>query len=237
MTVPEGHQVLPSTKVQGDLDAPGPSKPLLRGWLHAGATVGAVIVTVVFVVGTRGDWVRALSLLVFGLSMIELYGVSALYHIGRWDAERTRLLRALDHANIFVLIAGTYTPICVNVLAGRFRVTMLTLIWTLAVLGVGAAVLTLRLPRWVGTSLYLGMGWLGLATLPRLAQLLPWQALLLLGMGGLCYTVGAVIYALKRPNPLPRFFGFHEIFHLLTIGGGASFIGAIWLWVVPFPRM
>ncbi|HEX6291311.1 MAG TPA: hemolysin III family protein [Herpetosiphonaceae bacterium] len=212
-------------------------KPLLRGWSHALAALAAVVVTIILLIETHTDLLRFLSLLIFGLSMIWLYLGSAVYHIGRWQGRRHQVLRALDHANIFLLIAGTYTPICVNVLTGSLRITVLTLVWTVGLTGALATVLMLRLPRWVSTALYLGMGWVSLIALPQLVQLLPWQAITMLVAGGVLYSIGAVIYALKRPNPLPRIFGFHEIFHLFTIAGGAAFVALIWIWVVPFPRV
>jgi hemolysin III len=212
-------------------------KPLLRGWSHALAALAAVVITIVLLVQTRADIVRFLSVLVFGFSMIALYLGSAVYHIGRWQGRRATLLQAIDHANIFLLIAGTYTPICVNVMTGWLRVLVLTLIWLVGLSGALVSVLTLRLPRWILTGLYLGMGWIALIALPQLAQRLPWEAIALLLSGGLLYSIGAVVYALKRPNPLPRVFGFHEIFHLFTIAGGAAFVAMIWIWVVPFPRV
>ena len=108
-------------------------KPLLRGWFHAMAAVGAIILTVALCWMSRGDIPRMISMLIFGLSMIELYTVSAMYHIGNWPATQRRVLRTIDHANIFILIAGTYTPLCFNVLSGWFRIVMLLLIWSLAV--------------------------------------------------------------------------------------------------------
>ncbi len=212
-------------------------KPALRGWSHALAAVAAIVVTIALLLQSYDDLVRSASLLIFGLTMIVLYGVSAIYHIGPWQGRPRAVLRALDHANIFLLIAGTYTPISVNVLSGRLRVAVLVLIWSLALAGAVGTVLMLRLPRWLTTLLYVGMGWLSLITAPALLQLLPWQALTLLLAGGVLYSVGAVVYALKRPNPLPRIFGFHEIFHLFTVAGGAAFVAAIWIWVVPFPRL
>ncbi len=214
-----------------------PPKPRLRGWSHAVATIGALAVTVGLLVQTHNDLVRFASLLIFGLTMITLYGTSAVYHIGNWHGRRHTILRAVDHANIFLLIAGTYTPISVNVLSGWLRPTVLGLIWMLAVAGAAGTIVTLHLPRWLTTSLYIGMGWLSLITVPALLQLLPWQALACLLAGGVLYTIGAIIYGLKRPNPAPRIFGFHEIFHLFTIAGGAAFIIAIWVWIVPFPRI
>jgi len=185
---------------------------------------------------SRSDPPRLVSLLIFGLSMIELYTVSAIYHIGAWRESRKRVLRAVDHANIFVLIAGTYTPLCFNLLTGWVRITLLVTIWALALAGVGLAVFTARIPRWVSTGLYIGMGWVAVLALPALAAAVPWTALATLVGGGLLYTVGAVIYGLKWPNPFPRVFGFHELFHAFVIAGGGAFAVAIWVWALPFPR-
>jgi hemolysin III len=212
-------------------------KPLLRGWLHAGAAVVSVVVTALLLWRTRDDLTRFFSMLVFGLSMVELYSVSATYHIGRWVGRRRQILRALDHANIFVLIAGTYTPICVNVLDGPLRVAVLGVVWALAVVGISTTVLAFRLPRWVYTGLYVLMGWVAIVPFPTLTRLLPWPAWALLVAGGVLYTIGAVVYARRWPNPSPRVFGFHEVFHSFVIAGSASFAVMIWIWVVPFPRV
>ncbi len=211
-------------------------KPLLRGWFHAFAAIGAVMATIAFLIDTAGDPPRLLTMLVFGLSMVALYTISAVYHLGTWQGRRLTLVRTLDHAGIFLLIAGTYTPICVIVLGGRLGWTVLALIWGLAAVGMGSAVLALRLPRWVVAAHYLGMGWLALIPLPRLVHALPPPALAVFAAGGLLYTTGAVVYALRRPNPWPRVFGFHEIFHLLVIGGSTAFLLGIWRWVVPFAQ-
>jgi hemolysin III len=203
-------------------------KPLLRGWSHAGAAVGAVVLTVALLWQVAGDVPRMVSLLIFGVCMTLLYVVSAVYHIGPWEGRKATLLRALDHANIYLLIAGTYTPICVIVLSGWLRTFVLLLIWTLAVAGVSSAALSLRLPRWATVALYLGMGWVSVIAAPALVKALPLSILLTLLAGGILYTLGAVIYALRWPNPLPRIFGFHEIFHLFVIAGSGAFAGAIW---------
>ncbi|HEX6289173.1 MAG TPA: hemolysin III family protein [Herpetosiphonaceae bacterium] len=212
-------------------------KPRLRGWSHAFAAIGAVIVTIGLSVATRDDRLRWLSVLTFGVTMIELYMVSAIYHLGSWRGRSYTVLRTLDHANIFLVIAGTYTPICINVLHGELRLVVLTLIWALALLGACGTIVLLRLPRWVPTTLYAAMGLISVIALPNLMTLLPWQALALFFAGGLLYAIGALVYALRRPDPLPHMFGFHEIFHLLVIGGNAAFVIVIWIWVVPFPRI
>ncbi len=211
-----------------------PPKPLLRGWLHAAGAVAALITTIVLLVETAGDHARFLSLLVFGLSMILLYVVSAVYHIGTWPERRRTILRTLDHANIFVFIAGAYTPICVILLSGASRITLLIVIWSLALVGVIASFFTLRLPRWGVILLYIGMGWIALFLLPQMQHAISLQPVLLLLTGGLLYTVGALIYAFRWPNPLPHIFGFHELFHLLVLAGTAAITVTIWVWVVPF---
>lgn len=212
-------------------------RPLLRGWLHAGASVLALIGTGLLVGRAWSDTLRAATMLIFGLSMVELYVVSAIYHVGGWEGRTRSVLRALDHANIFVLIAGTYTPICVNVLSGWLRVSVLALVWVLALIGVLTAVMSLRLPRWGSVALYLILGWVALIPLPEMLHLLPLAPISLMFLGGALYSVGAVIYALRRPNPFPRVLGFHEVFHLFVIAGSAAFFFVVWTWVVPYPRV
>ncbi|HEY0754349.1 MAG TPA: hemolysin III family protein [Ktedonobacteraceae bacterium] len=216
---------------------PMPRKPLTRGWSHALAALGALLLTIALCWQSRADAPRLISLLIFGLSMLELYTISGLYHIGRWRARTDQVLRAIDHANIFVMIAGTYTPLCFNVLSGWVRVTILVVIWTLAALGVGLTVLTLHLPRWIAASLYIGMGWVVILALPAFLAVLPWSALALLFLGGILYTVGAIVYSLKWPDPSPRIFGYHEVFHLFVIAGSIAFAICIWVWALPFPRV
>ena len=211
-------------------------KPLLRGWSHALATVATVVSTVALSLRSHDDLPRLASVLVYGASMIWLYGASAIYHIGSWQGRRRAVLRTLDHANIFIVIAGTYTPICVNVLSGWLRPTMLLLIWTLAAAGAILSMVTVKLPRWVTVVVYVSMGWIALVPAPSLVRLLPPPAIVMLVGGGVLYTAGAAIYALRRPNPFPRVFGFHELFHLFVIGGSTAFLAAIWTWVMPFPR-
>jgi hemolysin III len=211
-------------------------KPRLRGWSHALAAPGALGATFLLLRTTANDPPRFGSCLVFGLSLITLYAVSAIYHLGSWRGRLATALLAWDHANIFLLIAGTYTPIAVTVLSGPLRLAILIGIWLLAALGMASALVTLHLPRWALTALYLGMGWVGLLALPSLMRALPLAAILLLLSGGLLYTLGAVIYVFGRPNPWPHSFGFHEIFHLCVIAGSAATVAMIAIWVIPFPQ-
>lgn len=212
-------------------------KPLMRGWFHAVAAIASVGLTIALCWRTRDDPPRAISMAIFGLSMIELYTVSALYHMGRWKLSVRKVWRALDHANIFVLIAGTYTPLVFNVLDGWLRPTLLIVIWLCAVVGVALATLTLRAPRWLTATLYVAMGWVSVFALPAFVQAFSWPPVLVLLLGGVLYTIGALIYARRWPNPFPRIFGFHEVFHLFVIAGSIAFAVMIWIWVAPFPRV
>jgi hemolysin III len=214
-----------------------PAKPLMRGWSHVLAAMASLLLTVALCWRSSTDLPRLISLLIFGLSMLELYSISALYHVGRWREKPRRILRAIDHANIFVLIAGTYTPLCFNILSGWLRIVILVVIWALAALGVGLAIFTLHLPRWITAALYIGMGWVVVLALPAFLAVLPWYAVAILLLGGVLYTIGAIVYARKRPDPFPRVFGFHEVFHLFVIAGSAAFASCIWIWAVTFPRV
>ncbi len=212
------------------------TKPLLRGWFHAGAAVGVAPFLVALCWVSRTDLSRAYSMLVFGLSMLALYTVSAIYHLGNWQGSWQRIWHKLDHSNIFVFIAATYTAICYNVLTGWERAMILILVWLFSVTGVVLSLLTVPIPRWVKTSLYIGLGWLGLLVLPAIWNALPWTAIALMILGGLLYTLGGVIFAMRWPDPFPRVLGYHELFHLLVIAGGAIYVLVIWVWIVPFPN-
>ncbi len=214
-----------------------PPKPLLRGWSHALAAAGAVCLTIALCWQSRADAPRLLSMAIYGLSLCELYTVSAVYHIGPWGHVWKRRLHKLDHANIFIFIAGTYTPLCFNVLSGWLRLTLLIVIWLVACAGVGVTFSRRPIPRSVGAALYIGMGWVAVFALPAFLSLLPWQATGLLLLGGLLYTIGGVVYARRWPNAWPRVFGYHEVFHLFTIAAGAIFTVVIWAYALPFPRI
>jgi len=207
-------------------------KPLLRGWFHAVACCGALAFTVL--IYRRGQLgTIAYAPLLYGLSMIELYAVSATFHLGTWRKPRHRVLRSLDHASIFVAIASTFTPLCVGVLHGGSSTALLVVIWLLALAGI---VLTVRFPRVSRThrtALYIGIGWSAALLLPALWAVLPHAAVGLLALGGVCYSIGSLVYIRRAPDPLPRFLGYHEIFHLLVIAGNALCAVVVWCWSVP----
>ena len=161
---------------------------------------------------------------VFGLSMAGLYAASATYHSLHVN-ERTMLwLRKMDHSAIFLLIAGSYTPLAYFGLTGVWQSVVLYVVWGIALSGILLKLLTMRLPRWISTALYVAMGWLALIFVPQLSRNLPHAAMWWLAAGGLLYTVGAVIYATKRWNPRPGIFGFHEIWHLFVLGGTGAHV-------------
>jgi len=212
----------------------GLPRPLLRGLLHLGAFVVALALGVALVLVAGAEDAPAFA--VYGLAVAGLFGVSALYHRGRWrPVVRGRLQRA-DHSMIFVLIAGTYTPFCVHVLDGTLGAALLAVVWTGALI---AAALELRptpAPRGAVVGLSVALGWVALPALPAVVDTLGWVATALIGLGGVLYTVGAVIYARRRPDPLPDVFGYHEVFHALTIAGAASHYAVIAFWVLPLAR-
>lgn len=186
---------------------------------HWGGALAALIA-----LGPLLGWAHARELtlwpfVVFGLSMVGLYAASASYHSFRPGERGLLWLRKLDHAAIFLLIAGSYTPVAYFGLEGSWRTVVLGVVWGIAGAGVLLKLLTMRLPRWVSTVLYLGMGWLALVFLPQLARNLSPAAIFWLAAGGVLYSVGAVIYGTRRWNPRPGMFGFHEIWHLFVLGG------------------
>jgi hemolysin III len=207
------------------------AKPRLRGWSHAIACGAAILSTIALCTHGGDEIARLISLAVYGASTILLYGASAVYHLGAWHGRRRAVLRSLDHASIFVLIAGTFTPFCVVLLSGAERALVLALIWGMAGIGVSSSILTPSLSRGFTVALYLGMGWMGLIPAPTLIGLLPASALAVLLGGGLLYSIGAIVYARRWPDPFPSTFGFHELFHLFVIAGNGAFLTVIWLWV------
>jgi hemolysin III len=156
-----------------------------------------------------------------------LFGTSATYHRFGWGKTGAAILRRMDHSNIYLFIAATYTPLALLLLTGTSRVLLLVCIWASAILGVLFRVLWLSAPRWLYTALYIGMGWAAVAWLPQLWSSGGGLVIGLIGLGGLIYTGGAVVYALKRPNPWPTWFGFHEIFHTCTVLAAGCHYAAI----------
>jgi hemolysin III len=208
-------------------------KPILRGYLHLFAAVAAVAGTALLLVRSDADRAKQLSLLVYGIAMVWLFGVSALYHIPRWPAGRRALLRRLDHANIFVMIAGTYTPLVFNLMEGIWRVSLLAAVWILALLGVVAENMLGVARRWLTAALYVAVGWVAIIALPQLLAVIGVRGLALIGVGGLLYSLGALTYASRRPRLWPRVFGYHELFHLLVVAANGVFFVTVLNFVLP----
>lgn len=198
-------------------------KPHLRGWLHAGTAPVALVAGIVLVALSPTASTRIGSA-AFAFSALLVFTVSAIYHRGTWSPRTWAFLRRFDHANIFVLIAGTYTPYALLFLEGSARSTLLFVVWGAAIAGVIFRVFWIDAPRWLYTPMYLGLGWAAVFFIPqfvdgadRFSSGIAIATLVLVAAGGILYTFGGVVYGLKRPNPSPRWFGFHEVFHSFTV--------------------
>jgi hemolysin III len=188
---------------------------LWRGWIHAGTFPLAVVLGAVLIVVAEGGPAR-IGAAIFAVASMLLFGISALYHRVRRHPRLTAVLRRLDHANIFLLIAGTYTPISLLCLPRDQWAPLLALVWGGAAAGIGFRLLWTRAPRWLYVPIYLALGWAAVIYAGDLFAA-SWVAMTLVLVGGLLYSLGATVYGLRRPNPLPAVFGFHEIFHALTV--------------------
>ena len=191
------------------------ARPTWRGWIHTGVLPIVIAAGIVLIVLADGVGAKVSTSIFFGCSVL-LFGNSALYHRFNWKPATKKALKRIDHANIFLLIAGTYTPITLLALPQSQAFVLMILIWGSALLGIGFRVFWLNAPRWLYVPLYIAMGWAALAFVSDFMNANAAMMILVLS-GGLCYTIGAVVYALKRPNPWPGQFGFHEIFHALTV--------------------
>ncbi|WP_028050897.1 hemolysin III family protein [Cellulomonas sp. URHD0024] len=196
-------------------------KPHLRGWIHLGVTPLVVVASIVLVALSPTPTAKW-SCAVFGLTAIMLFGTSALYHRGNWSPTTAVVLRRLDHTNIFLIIAGTYTPLSVLLLPTSTARVLLIVVWTGALAGVLARVFWLGAPRWFYVPVYVALGWVAVWFFPSFYRAGgPW-IVFWIALGGLAYTLGAAVYGTKWPNPSPRWFGFHEVFHVLTVVGYGS---------------
>jgi len=202
------------------------ARPRLRGVSHQYAFFAALAFGALLVAGASGASERAAAA-VFAGALAAMFGVSALYHRVTWRPRTRRWMRRLDHAAIFLLIAGTYTPFGLLALSGAWRWTVLPIVW-----GGALAAIVLKLawvdgPKWLTAALGIALGWAGVVALPQLVEHAGWAGIALLGAGGLLYTGGAVVYAMRRPDPVPAVFGYHELFHALVIAAAACQYAAV----------
>jgi hemolysin III len=207
-------------------------KPRMRGWLHfwsftvSIAASAALIAISASLVGGEA----ALATSVYSVTILGLFGTSALYHRRTWRTPRSRaVMRRLDHSMIFLFIAGTYTPVAALAMDSATARTVLTVVWIGALAGVALKTVWPHAPAWVGVPIYIALGWLAIFVIPAMLAGGGVAALVLLLTGGLLYTVGAIFYAIRRPNPWPATFGFHEFFHAATVLAAICHHVAIWL--------
>jgi len=191
-------------------------KPKLRGWLHActAPVLGSGIVYLICI--APGAGVKA-ALAIYLACALMLFGNSALYHIGNWSPSTKAVFRRIDHSNIYLFVAGTYTPLSVMLLTGGSRIAILALIWGLALAGVLFRILWLAAPRKLYTAMYIVMGWAAVWWMPQFWTNGSPAIVILILVGGVVYSLGAVVYSRKKPNPSPKWFGFHEVFHSCTV--------------------
>jgi hemolysin III len=207
-------------------DAPVILRPLMRGTLHLAAAIVAPfgLVWLLIIADSPRGYVGAA---IFASTLIALYVSSASYHLVPWPGRWHGIAKRLDHAMIFALIAGTYTPFCLIVLDNAWGITMLALVWTFAGAGMLLKIVWPYAPRWLSVGLYLGLGWIGIVPITEVVSRMDIAPLTLLLVGGALYTIGAVVYGLRRPDPFPRVFGFHEVFHVFVIAGSAVHFSVI----------
>lgn len=209
-------------------------RPKLRGWLHAAAVPVALIGAVALWRSVPGMTAGSrATVVVFGVSLVGLYSVSSLYHVPAWGVRARRILSRCDGAMIQIMIAGTFTPIAFHTLTGTWRSASLVAAWLVAAIGAAIALSPLEAPRWLGTLGAICAGWLLVVPLVKIMAALPWQGNGLIVLGGVLYTIGAIVYGMRRPNPIPGWFGFHELFHVFVVAASTAHYLAIWRYVLP----
>jgi hemolysin III len=189
----------------------------------------ATVLGGILLVATAPTQQARIAAAIFAVTAALLFGTSALFHRGSWSPRIARLLRRLDHSNIYLIIAGTYTPFAVLALPPDQGRTLLLIVWIGAVTGIVFRVFWIRAPRWLYTSLYIVIGWVAVFFLPGLFDGAGVLAVALIAVGGVLYSLGAIVYGMKRPNPSPDWFGFHEVFHTLTVAAFIAQYSAVWL--------
>ncbi|HHV07569.1 MAG TPA: hemolysin III family protein [Firmicutes bacterium] len=208
-------------------------KEPVNTWTHFLTFIAGIVGLVALVVLSKGDRAKLITMSIYGLSLVALYGASSLYHWVKTTPKKENWLRKLDHAAIYLLIAGSYTPVLYYGLSNTWRWAMLTVIWVLALIGIGFTFWRVFKSRKLSAIFYLVLGWIAVIPFPQLIQQLPTAAFILMVAGGIAYSVGAVIYATKCLNFLPGRFGFHEIFHLFISAGSVLHFIMVQRYIVP----
>ena len=210
-----------------------PARPSLRGVVHQWSFFVALVAGAALVVWAPAGRATA-ACAVYAVALAGLLGTSALYHRRTWQPRARAWLRRLDHAMIFVLIAGTYTPFALLVLDGTLSDVVLVGVWSGAAAGIVFTLIWVEAPKWLTAAAYVALGWFSIIAVPQITERAGAGALVLLAVGGLAYTVGAVVYARRRPDPRPATFGYHEIFHVLVVVAAAAHFTAVAAFAVPY---
>jgi len=205
----------------------------VNGLTHLAAAVLALVGLVVLLIVGWGSPTKIASLSIYGVSLVLLFSASATYHLVKARPQIILILRKLDHSAIYLLIAGTYTPICFNMLSGFWKWGMLGIVWGLALVGIGVKIFIIQAPRGLTAGIYVAMGWLAVLGVREMLAVLPAGLLWWMLAGGLIFTLGAVVYASKKPDFFPGVFGFHEVWHIFVILGALAHYIAVLLYVAP----
>ena len=206
----------------------------INGFTHLGGAILSFVGLLALVIKTTlisASAVDLTAVIIFGISMILLYAASATYHLVKAPDKVIAFLRKLDHSMIFILIAGSYTPFCLLALTGAWQISIITIIWSLAIIGITLKVFWINMPRWISTGFYIGMGWVAVLALSPLSKALNTGGLTWLALGGIMYTIGGIIYGLKKPN-ISKTFGFHELFHIFVMLGSACHYWCVFNYVL-----
>ncbi len=206
----------------------------VNGLTHLGGAIAALFGQIaLLIVGWNGT-AKVISVIIYGLSLMALFSASAAYHLARVRPGVQQVLRKLDHSAIYLLIAGTYTPFCINAFSGFFRWGLLAIIWSIAIIGIVVKLFYMKAPRWLNAAIYVVMGWLCLSAVGQMPAALPTAAIVWLIVGGVVYTLGAIVYATKIFDFAPGKFGFHEVWHIFVLLGAlAHFISVMTLLTTP----
>lgn len=205
----------------------------VNGLTHLGAAVVSAMGLVALLITGRSTVGKEVSLLIYGSTLVLLFAASSTYHLVKGSPRVMGILRKVDHAAIYLLIAGSYTPFCYNMFSGFWQWGLLAIVWSLALLGVIVKIFIIRSPRWLNTAIYLVLGWLVVFAVREMLATLPVGALVWLSAGGILYTLGAIVYATKILNFIPGKFGFHEVWHIFVILGALAHFAAVILYVAP----
>jgi hemolysin III len=203
----------------------------VSGLTHLGGVIAAIIGEIALLIATWSEKAEVVSILIYGLSLITLFSASTAYHLTRANSNIIQILRIFDHSAIYLLIAGTYTPFCILAFRGFFHWSMLVIIWSFALVGIAVKIFYVNAPRWLNAAIYVVMGWLGISAAGQIPLVLPVSSIVWLIVGGVIYTLGAVVYATKIFNFIPEKFGFHEVWHILVLVAAAAHYIAVMILV------